>query len=67
MSKAEPKRSRMILDLPVEVQIAIKLQAAKRRVKTGAVIEAAVNEVYADDVQEAKTHLAAEKAEKKHG
>jgi hypothetical protein len=44
----------MILDLPVEIQMAIKLRAVKDGVTTGGVVDRAIREVFPADVMEAE-------------
>ena len=50
----EIKRSRMILDLPPDVQMAIRLRAVKDGCTTGEVVERAVRQTYPVDVREAE-------------
>ncbi len=52
------ERNRMIVDLPSEVQMAIRLRAVKSATTTGAVVCEAVQLAFAKDVQEAKAALA---------
>jgi len=54
----KPKRGfakvgRMILDLPPEVQMAIRLRAAKNRITTGQVVTDAVRAAFPGDVADA--------------
>jgi hypothetical protein len=51
-------RARMIVDLPSEVQMAIRLRAVKSNMTTGAVVCLAVQQAFGNDVQEAKAALA---------
>lgn len=51
------KRNRMIVDIPVDVQMAIRLQAIKQQVTTGEVVAQAVEKVFPDDLREARETL----------
>ncbi len=51
-------RNRMIVDLPSEVQLAIRLRAVKSSTTTGAVVCEAVQHTFARDIEEAKAALA---------
>lgn len=51
-------RNRMILDIPAEIQMAIRLRAVKSGITTGEVVEAAVIEMFPEDVAQARTELA---------
>jgi hypothetical protein len=57
-------RSRMILELPTHVQMAIKLRAVKKGMTTGAVVCEAIQKVFESDIQEAKNALAESKPAK---
>lgn len=50
-------RERMILDLPREVQMAIKLRAIKDRCTTGAIVEWCVRDCFPKEVEEARQVL----------
>lgn len=50
----KPIRNRMIVDVPVEVQMAIKLRAIKSQITMGEVVEQAIKHTYPDDLKEAK-------------
>jgi hypothetical protein len=52
------ERSRMILDMPPEFQMAVKLRAVKRNTTTGVIVCEAVGQVFGRDVEEAKAALA---------
>ena len=54
-SKAE--RNRMMIDLPPEVQMAIRIRAAKSHATTGAVVCEAIEKVFGKYIQEAKAAL----------
>lgn len=56
MKKLE--RIRMILELTVDVQMAIKLRAVKTGKTTGEVVTEAVQSMYSQDVKDAKCALA---------
>ena len=43
----------MIVDIPLEVQMAIRLRAVKNNCTTGEVVEAAVVYTYPEDIKEA--------------
>ncbi len=58
MSVETIDRNRMIVDLPSEVQMAIKLRAVKSSTTTGAVVCQAVMQAFAKDVEEARAALA---------
>lgn len=58
VKKPEPERPRMILDLPPEVQMAIKLRAVKDDCTTGTVVAAAIAQVFPADLAEARNVLA---------
>lgn len=47
------QHSRMMFDLPAEIQMAIRLRAAKSRLTTGQVVAQAVSATFAADVREA--------------
>jgi len=51
-------RNRMIVDVPSDVQMAIRLRAVKSQTTTGAVVCEAVQQVFGKELQEAKTVLA---------
>ncbi len=55
--KNKPMRIRMIVDLPLEIQMAIKLRSVKNGVTTGAVVMEAVEKMFPADVIEAKAAL----------
>ena len=48
------ERSRMIFDLPADVQMAIKLRAVKNGWTTGRVVEEAIRQVFPAEVREAE-------------
>jgi hypothetical protein len=52
------ERNRMILELPSEVQMAIKLRAVKCSTTTGAVVSEAVQTAFGKYVEEARAALA---------
>lgn len=52
------KRTRMIVDLPAEAQMAIKLRAVKSNSTTGQVVYEMVQKVLGKDLQDAKISLA---------
>jgi hypothetical protein len=58
MKKREP---RMMMELPREIQMAIKIRAAKDETTTGAVVVEAMRQVFAQEVEEAKAALAERK------
>ena len=64
MSSENRERNRMIVDIPSEVQLAIKLRAVKSNTTTGAVVCEAVNHAFAKDVEEAKAALAEQHSSK---
>ncbi len=49
--------SRMIFDVTPEVQMAIRLRAIKAGVTTGEVVRLAIDQVFHEDVEEAKRTL----------
>jgi uncharacterized Fe-S cluster-containing radical SAM superfamily enzyme len=51
------KRSRMIFDLPFDIQMAIKLRAVKDNCTTGEVVAKAVEKVIPIELEEAKEVL----------
>ena len=61
MAKESTERTRMMIDLPAEVQMAIKLRAVKRNVTTGAVVALAMTQAFGEDVEEALSILAEQK------
>lgn len=65
MQSETPDRNRMIVDLPSDVQMAIRLRAVKSNMTTGAVVCQAVQHVFGSDVQEAKVALAQQQQESK--
>lgn len=52
------ERTRMIVDIPREVQMAIRLRAVKDGITTGAVVEDAIFRVFRQDIDEAKVAIA---------
>jgi hypothetical protein len=58
MQTDETERTRMIVDLPSEVQMAIKLRAVKRSTTTGAIVCEAVQLAFGQDIEEARAALA---------
>jgi hypothetical protein len=48
-----PQRSRMIVDLPADIQMAIRLRAVKTGKTTGEVVAEAICSLFAEDVAEA--------------
>ena len=58
MSAESADRTRMIVDLPSEVQMAIKLRAVKRSTTTGAIVCEAVQMAFGQDIEEARVALA---------
>ena len=55
---------RMIVNIPPEIQMAIRLRAIKNDWSTGQVVEAAIMEAYSDDVEEALDTIKQTKAKK---
>ena len=51
-------RNRMIIDLPSEVQMAIKIKAVKSNTTTGAVVSEAMHQTFASFIEEARAALA---------
>jgi len=58
MSAEVLDRSRMIFELPSDVQMAIRLRAVKEGVTTGDIVCQAITTAYKHDLDEAKTVLA---------
>lgn len=58
-------RIRMIVDLPIDVQMAIKLRAVKSNSTTGEVVCEAIQRTFSKDVEEARIVLAESKSSKK--
>jgi hypothetical protein len=58
MASENTERNRMIVDLPSEVQMAIRLRAVKSNTTTGAVVCEAVHQAFAKDIEEARAALA---------
>jgi hypothetical protein len=54
-AKVDSGPKRMILDLPLDVQMAIRLRAVKSRKTTGQVVSEAIQAVFAHDIEEAKS------------
>jgi len=54
----------MIVDLPSDVQMAIKLRAVKGNSTTGAVVCEAIQKTFSKDIQEARSVLAETNAKK---
>jgi hypothetical protein len=54
----EANRNRMIVDLPSEVQMAIKLRAVKSSMTTGDVVSEAVQRAFSKDIEEARATIA---------
>jgi hypothetical protein len=52
------KRNRMAVDLPPEVQMAIRLCAIKRGITTGDVVAEAIEACFSEDMAEAKRTIA---------
>lgn len=52
------ERNRMIVDIPLEVQMAIKIRALKNNVTTGEIVSEAVKKMFPKDLHEAKAALA---------
>lgn len=46
-------RTRMIVDLPLDIQMAIRLRAVKNGVKTGDIVAEAIRTAFPEDVREA--------------
>lgn len=57
----KPDRNRMILELPVAIQMAIRLRAVKEGVTTGEVVARAVMVSFPDDFKQATVELAKRK------
>jgi hypothetical protein len=57
MQSDNQERNRMIVDLPSEVQMAIRLRAVKSATTTGAVVCEAVQLAFAKDIEEARAAL----------
>ena len=49
-------RSRMIVDLPRDVQMSIRLRAVKNGWTTGEVVACAIKQAFPDDIIEARKH-----------
>jgi hypothetical protein len=64
MAAGTNDRNRMIVDLPSDVQMAIRLRAVKTSTTTGDVVCQAVQKVFSTDVQEARAVLAQHQEEK---
>jgi hypothetical protein len=64
MSTENNERNRMIVDLPSEVQLAIRLRAVKSSTTTGNVVCEAVQNTFAKDVEEARAALAEQQSQK---
>ncbi len=47
-------RARMILELPDDIQMAVRLRAVKNQTTNGEVIERAIEEVFPKDLAEAR-------------
>ena len=62
MATENPERNRMIVDLPSDVQMAIKLRAVKSNMTTGAVVCEAVQKAFGKDILEARSALAEAKS-----
>jgi hypothetical protein len=65
MATERNDRNRMIVDLPADVQMAIKLRAVKSNTTTGAVVCEAVQNTFSKDIQEARSVLAEAKSSAK--
>jgi len=52
------QRGRVIFELPLEVQMAIKLRAAKTNAAMGTVVSEAIQKVFVAEIREAKAALA---------
>jgi hypothetical protein len=65
MSSENHARNRMIVDLPSEVQLAIRLRAVKSGTTTGNVVCEAVQSTFANDVEEARAALAEQQQSQK--
>lgn len=66
-AKAQKNRTRMIVDVPRDVQMAIKLRAVKNDWTTGDVVVAAIYHTYPVDVREAREELGMEQVKPKKG
>ena len=64
MARPKNERTRMIVDLPSDVQMAIKLRAVKGNSTTGAVVCEAIQKTFSKDIQEARSVLAETNAKK---
>lgn len=62
MATEKTERTRLIVDLPSDVQMAIKLRAVKSNKTTGAVVCEAVQMAFSKDIQEARSVLAEAKS-----
>lgn len=55
---SEPRKrfrdNRMMVDIPEDVQLAVRLRSLKEGIAIGKVVEDALREVYDDDIEEAK-------------
>ena len=67
MSLSKTKRDRMMIDLAPEVQMAIKIRAAKSNMTTGAVVTEAIEKVFGRYIEEAKAAIAEHDGKKKGG
>ena len=52
------ERSRVVLELPLDVELAIRLRVAKTKTKPWEVVSAAIEKAYEDDIAEARRELA---------
>ena len=58
MALEQNERNRMILEIPSEVQMAIRLRAVKSNMTTGDVVREAVQHRFGKDIEEARAALA---------
>jgi hypothetical protein len=64
MAVEHSERNRMIVDLPSEVQMAIRLRAVKSNTTTGAVVCEAMQRTFGNDLEEARAALAEQQSPK---
>ena len=57
-ARSSERSLRMMLELPSEAQMAIKIRAAKSNMSTGSVVCEAVQKAFGADIREAKVALA---------
>ena len=55
------ERTRMIVDVPPEIQMAIKLRAVKNNITTGEVVREAIERAFPKDIEEARIAIREQK------